>query len=259
MATVDEGDQKAPFSIATTPKCRRGRYSFPWIAALYPWYVPYISVKQGGIKVPFLSLWYDLIWDWTQVSRTIGVLSVQEITNWKDCIDFEQNHFSRPDNITMSLKKSKFKFFFLLTWYWNVSDIFSLPDFCSHHWAKVKAFIYLLRTKTRQNQGAVSSSACMGRRVGVNDMNGKGSIPFSFQLSLLEHCVICKHNVYYVLEGYVPVKRLTGTFSYAWATDISTLSPLVYPRPTVYTPTYLSVTNMQWIRRYVWKWLQMLL
>ena len=32
LATVVEGDQKAPFSIATTP-----------IAPLYPWYVPYIA------------------------------------------------------------------------------------------------------------------------------------------------------------------------------------------------------------------------
>ena len=36
MATVVEGDPKAPFSIATTPRCRRERYSFPWIAPLYP-------------------------------------------------------------------------------------------------------------------------------------------------------------------------------------------------------------------------------
>ena len=43
LATVVEGDQKAPFSIATTPRCRGGRYSFPWIASLYPWYVPYIA------------------------------------------------------------------------------------------------------------------------------------------------------------------------------------------------------------------------
>ena len=43
LATVVEGDKKAPFSIATTPKCREGRYSFPWIAPLYPWYVPYIA------------------------------------------------------------------------------------------------------------------------------------------------------------------------------------------------------------------------
>ena len=34
--TVVEGDQKAPFSIATTLRCRGGRNSFPWIAPLYP-------------------------------------------------------------------------------------------------------------------------------------------------------------------------------------------------------------------------------
>ena len=35
LATVDEGEQKAPFSIATTPRCKGGRYSFPWIPPLY--------------------------------------------------------------------------------------------------------------------------------------------------------------------------------------------------------------------------------
>ena len=29
LATIVEGDQKAPFSIATTPRYRGGRYSFP--------------------------------------------------------------------------------------------------------------------------------------------------------------------------------------------------------------------------------------
>ena len=41
VATVIEVDPKTLFSIATTPRCRGGRYSFPWIAPLYPWYVPY--------------------------------------------------------------------------------------------------------------------------------------------------------------------------------------------------------------------------
>ena len=31
-----------------------------------------LSVKQGGIKYHFLSLWYDSTWDWTHVSRAIG-------------------------------------------------------------------------------------------------------------------------------------------------------------------------------------------
>ena len=43
LATVVEGDQKATFSIATTPKCRGRPYSFPRVASLYPWYVPYIA------------------------------------------------------------------------------------------------------------------------------------------------------------------------------------------------------------------------
>ena len=31
-----------------------------------------LSVKQGGIRYHFLSLWYDSTSDWTQVSQTIG-------------------------------------------------------------------------------------------------------------------------------------------------------------------------------------------
>ena len=38
-----------------------------------------LSVKQGGIKYHFLSLWYDLTWDWTPVSRTIRELLGQWI------------------------------------------------------------------------------------------------------------------------------------------------------------------------------------
>ena len=34
---------EAPISIATTLRCRGGRYSFPTIAPLYPWNVPYIA------------------------------------------------------------------------------------------------------------------------------------------------------------------------------------------------------------------------
>ena len=43
LATIVEGDQNALFSIATTSRCRGGRYSFPYIAPLYPRYVPYIT------------------------------------------------------------------------------------------------------------------------------------------------------------------------------------------------------------------------
>ena len=35
LVIVIEGDPKVPFSIATTPRCRGGRYTFPWITPLY--------------------------------------------------------------------------------------------------------------------------------------------------------------------------------------------------------------------------------
>ena len=36
LATIVEGNPKAPFSIATTPMCRGGRYSFPGLLDPYP-------------------------------------------------------------------------------------------------------------------------------------------------------------------------------------------------------------------------------
>ena len=56
LAIIVEGNPKAPFSIATTPRCRGGCYSFPGL--LYFTLDPYLimlSVKQGGIKYHFLS------------------------------------------------------------------------------------------------------------------------------------------------------------------------------------------------------------
>ena len=63
LATVVEGDPEAPLSIATTPRCREGRYPFPWIAPLYPWYVPSIAECQARrYQVQFLNslVWRDL-------------------------------------------------------------------------------------------------------------------------------------------------------------------------------------------------------
>ena len=41
LAILIKGDSKAPFSIATTPRCREGCYSIPRIAPLYPWSSPH--------------------------------------------------------------------------------------------------------------------------------------------------------------------------------------------------------------------------
>ena len=36
LATVVEGNPKAPFTVATTSRCRGGCYTFLWIDPLYP-------------------------------------------------------------------------------------------------------------------------------------------------------------------------------------------------------------------------------
>ena len=50
--TLVKGDLKAPFSITTTPQCKGGRYSIPWIAPLYPWSIPY---NARWHQVPFFE------------------------------------------------------------------------------------------------------------------------------------------------------------------------------------------------------------
>ena len=63
LATIVEGDLKAPFSIATTCRSRGGRYSFPWIAPLYPWSLPYnAECLARRHQVPFFEslVWLDL-------------------------------------------------------------------------------------------------------------------------------------------------------------------------------------------------------
>ena len=83
LATLVEGDQKAPFSIATTLRSRGGHNSIPWIFhfTLNP-YLIILSVKQVGIKCNFLSLWYDLTWDWTPVFWTIDGHSTIRPMDW---------------------------------------------------------------------------------------------------------------------------------------------------------------------------------
>ena len=52
------GRPKAPFSLATIPRCRGGHYSFPRIAPLtLDPYLIKLGVKQDHIN--FFSLWYD--------------------------------------------------------------------------------------------------------------------------------------------------------------------------------------------------------
>ena len=57
LVTVFEDDPKAPFSIATTTRFRRGRYYFRCIT---PFTLDPYLIMLGVNEVPFLSLWYVL-------------------------------------------------------------------------------------------------------------------------------------------------------------------------------------------------------
>ena len=75
-----------------------------------------LSDKQGGMKYHFLSLWYDSIWDWTPVSRTIDEHSNHYVNeNYKL---FRENQVSVLNNVRFD--------FFLINLYglFNAKAIF---------------------------------------------------------------------------------------------------------------------------------------
>ena len=62
-----------------------GRWATPFPGLLHftlDTYFIMLSVKQGGIKFHFLSLWYDSTWDWTLVSQAIGEHSTTRPIAW---------------------------------------------------------------------------------------------------------------------------------------------------------------------------------
>ena len=82
LATLVEGNLKAPFSIATTLGCREGATAFPGLLDLtHDPLLIVLSAKQGGIMYHFLSLLYDSTWDWIPVSRTIGEHSTHSVND----------------------------------------------------------------------------------------------------------------------------------------------------------------------------------
>ena len=59
-----------------------GEGATPFLGLLHFTFDPYLiilSAKQGRIKYLFFGLWYDSIWYWTFVSRTIGWIWIKKI------------------------------------------------------------------------------------------------------------------------------------------------------------------------------------
>ena len=60
LMTVVEGDSKAPFSLATTPKCTEGATLFTGLLQFtLDMCLIMLCVKQGSIKYIFLSLTFN--------------------------------------------------------------------------------------------------------------------------------------------------------------------------------------------------------
>ena len=78
LATLVQGDLKAPFTIVTSPRGRGGCYSFPGLLHFtLDAYLIMLSVKQGSIKYHFWSLWYDSI-----EPRSPGPLANTLLAHW---------------------------------------------------------------------------------------------------------------------------------------------------------------------------------
>ena len=63
MATVVEGDPKAPFSVATTPRCRGGHYSFPRITPFYPYNAECCNLRSSLIRCGTRPIEWGTQWD----------------------------------------------------------------------------------------------------------------------------------------------------------------------------------------------------
>ena len=98
LATVAEGNQKALLSVGVG----EGASPFPgFLHFTLHMYLILLSVKQGGIKYYFSSLWYDATWDWTHVSRTIGERS----THWANVTNGPEDLGSIPGRVIPKTQK----------------------------------------------------------------------------------------------------------------------------------------------------------
>ena len=69
LVTIVGGTQRVPFQQLLQLGVGKGATTFPGLLHFtLVLYLIMLSVKQGGIKYHFLSLWYDSTWDWTPVS-----------------------------------------------------------------------------------------------------------------------------------------------------------------------------------------------
>ena len=88
--TVVEGDPKSPFSIATTPKCRGGRYPSLWIVPIYPWSLPYNSpIINLSVKIKLFIIYnFVLFFKWFLSTRSFFFIPFSFILPWVHFFSF---------------------------------------------------------------------------------------------------------------------------------------------------------------------------
>ena len=65
--------RRLPFQLLLHPGVGEGATPFPGLLHFNPvLYLIMLSIKHGGIKYNYLSLWYDSTWDWNLVPWTMA-------------------------------------------------------------------------------------------------------------------------------------------------------------------------------------------
>ena len=112
LATLVEGGPKAPFSIATTSRCRGGHFSIPQIAPFYSWFLLYnaewyqvpffvIGMTRPGIEprssrplanilLIRLMVLYKTVYI---IFNTRSMHSIYIFRNWSTCMEDDIQHF----------------------------------------------------------------------------------------------------------------------------------------------------------------------
>ena len=118
LATVGLRNPEAPFPLAAIPRREGGCYPFSWIAPLsLVVYLIMLSVKQGGIKYQFFSLWYHWTWDWTSGPRPwVNILPTVYIYIEVNCGNKSDSNgktkYSRCDEFIYDGKVNEKRFWF---------------------------------------------------------------------------------------------------------------------------------------------------
>ena len=125
LATSVKSGPRAPFSIATAPMCRGGRYPRITPFTLNPNRIM-LRDKQGGITYQFLSLLYDSTWDLTPVFWTIS--EHYSFGQWRG-----HQHTHTYTHSYTHIKMHEYTYIYIYIYrlwpLWTISNVFSFQIF----------------------------------------------------------------------------------------------------------------------------------